>query len=155
MIAGHDRPTGQQLRVLAAWHDTLVVDLGVVFLGVTEIGPMPHRDTVCCIGHDEDVPGCSWLELRRFGAYPATADSGGSSWTDTVVLHDGRDADGRPLDLRLESAMLDDVGWWWGVTSAAGDEHLVQRSSDGFARRFDATAEVRADWRWMLPADER
>lgn len=155
MIAGQDRPTAQQLRVLAAWHDTLVEDLGVTLLEVAEIGPRTDLGTVCSIGRDEDVAGCSWLELRRFGAFPATADSGGSSWTDTIVLHDGRDADGRPLDLRLESAMLDDAGWWWGVTSWAGDDHLVRRSSEGFARRIDGDDPVRADWRWLLHPDER
>jgi len=155
VIVGEDRPTAQQLRVLAAWHDTLVDDLGVSILAVCEVDVWKRRGTVCCIGRDEDVPGCSWLELRRFSAFPATADSGASSWTDTVVLHDGRDADGRPLDLELESAMLDDFGWWWGITSSAGDEHLVQRGNEGFAARYDARGEVPADWRWMLHPTER
>ena len=151
MSDGFDRPSEQQLRVLSAWHDTLTGELGVTFLGVAELA----RTAVCRIGLDEDVPGCSWLELKRFGPFESTGYSSAIEWLDAVRLHDGRDGDGRPVELHLESSMLADAGWCWDVTSAQDDAHLVPRCRDGFAARFDPTAPVRDDWRWLLGPSER
>lgn len=151
MNDGFDRPTAQQLRVLAAWHDTLVGELGVTFLAVAET----CRTAVCRIGLDEDVPGCSWLELKRIGPFESTGYSGAIEWMDNVWLHDGRDGDGRPVSLQLESSMLADAGWCWYVFSSPGDAHLVERCSEGFVARFDPTAAIRDDWRWLLDPSER
>lgn len=140
------RPLARQLRVVAAWLATLRDDLGVSFAEVAEI----MRDGSCRFGFDEDVPGSPWLELRPFGSVPATGASGAIEWMDVIALRDGRDGDGRPLQVEFESAMLTDAGWCWEVSSATADAHLVQRCRDGFGARFSATFEVPADWRWMV-----
>lgn len=140
------RPTAAQLRVVAAWMATLRDELAVEFAEVAEV----CRDGSCRFGFDEDLPGRSWLELRPFGSFPATGDSGAIEWMDVIALRDGRDGDGRPLQLELESAMLADAGWCWDVRSATADAHLAQRCRDGFVARFDAAAPVPDDWLWML-----
>jgi hypothetical protein len=140
------RPSARQLRVVAAWLATLRDDLGVTFAEVAEI----RRDGSCRFGFDEDEPGSPWLELRPFGSFPSTGYSSAIEWMDVIALRDGRDGDGRPLQVELHSTMLADAGWCWDVSYATADAHLAQRCRDGFGARFSATSEVPAGWRWML-----